>query len=92
MVEGGKVVPIFQYRRQGFESWSGNWGFPGGASGKEATYPRQEAYETWVRSLGQEDSLEEGMATVSPILAWRIPWTEEPDGPQSIRSQRVGHD
>ena len=36
--------------------------------------------ETWVRSLGQEDALEEGMATYSNILAWRIPWTEEPDG------------
>ena len=64
----------------------------GTRASQEATYPRQEAYETWVRSLGQEDSLEEGMATHSPILAWRIPWTEEPGGPQSIRSQRVGHD
>ena len=36
--------------------------------------------ETWVRSLGLEDTLEEGMATYSSILAWRIPWTEEPDG------------
>ena len=48
--------------------------------------------ETWVRSLGQEDPLEEEMATHSSILAWRIPWTEEPVGPQSIGSQRVGHD
>ena len=40
-----------------------------------------------VRSLGQEDPLEEGMATHSSILAWRIPWTEESDGLQSIRSQ-----
>ena len=39
--------------------------------------------ETWVRSLGQEDPLEEGMATHSSILAWRIPWTEEPGGIQS---------
>ena len=38
----------------------------------------QEMQETWVRSLGQEDPLEEGMATYSSILAWRIPWTEEP--------------
>ena len=45
-----------------------------------------------IRSLGQEDPLEEGMATHSNILAWRIPWTEEPDGLQSIGSQRVGHD
>ena len=48
--------------------------------------------ETWVRSLGQEDALEEGMATHSSILAWRIPWTEEPGGLQSMGSQRVGHD
>ena len=48
--------------------------------------------EIWVPSLGQEDSLEEGMATRSSILAWRIPWTEEPGGLQSIGSQGVGHD
>ena len=45
--------------------------------------------ETWVRSLGWEDALEKGMATHSSILAWRIPWTEEPGGLQSIVSQRV---
>ena len=48
--------------------------------------------ETQVRSLGQEDSLEEGMATHSSILAWRIPWTEEPGRLQSMGSQRVRHD
>ena len=48
--------------------------------------------ETWVQSLGQEDSLQEGMATHSSILAWRIPWTEEPGGQQSMGPQRVGHD
>ena len=48
--------------------------------------------ETLVQSLGQEDALETGMATHSSILAWRIPWTEEPDGLQSMGSQRVGHD
>ena len=42
--------------------------------------------ETWVRPLGLEDSLEEGMATHFSILAWRIPWTEEPSGLQSMRS------
>ena len=47
--------------------------------------------ETWVQSLGWEDSLEKGMATHSSILAWRIPWTEEPGGLQSMRSQTVGH-
>ena len=49
-------------------------------------------YETQVQSLGQEDPLEEGMATHSGILAWRTPWTEEPGGLQSRGSQRVGHD
>ena len=48
--------------------------------------------ETWVRSLGQEDPLEKGMATHSSILAWRIAWTEEPGGLQSMGSQRVRHD
>ena len=46
----------------------------------------------WVSSLGQEDSLEEGVATHSSILAWRIPWTEDPGGLPSTGSQRVGHD
>ena len=48
--------------------------------------------ETKVRSLGQEDPLEKGMATHSSIPAWRIPWTDEPGGLQSMRLQRVGHD
>ena len=48
--------------------------------------------ETWVQSLGQEDPLKKEMATHSSILAWRIPWTEEPGGVQSMGSQRVGHD
>ena len=48
--------------------------------------------ETWVGSLGWEDHLDEGMTTHSNILAWRIPWTEEPGGPQAMGSQRVGHD
>ena len=48
--------------------------------------------ETWVRSLGGEDPLEKEMATHSGILAWRIPWTEEPGGLQTMGSQRVRHD
>ena len=47
--------------------------------------------ETQVQFLGREDPLEEGMAAHSSILAWRIPWTEEPGGILSIGSQRVGH-
>ena len=49
----------------------------------------QETQETWVPSLGQEVCLEEEMATHSSILAWKIPWTEEPGRPQSMGSQRV---
>ena len=48
--------------------------------------------ETWVQSLSQEDPLEKEMATHSSILAWRIPWREEPSRLQSMESQRVGHD
>ena len=48
--------------------------------------------ETWVRPLGWEDPLEKEMATHSSILAWRIPWTEEPSELHSMGSQRVGHD
>ena len=52
----------------------------------------QEMQETWAQALGQEDPLEEGMAAHSSILAWRIPWTEELVGLQSMGSQRVRHD
>ena len=48
--------------------------------------------ETWVGSLGQEDRLKKGMTTHSSILAWEIPWTEEPGGLQSMGLQGVGHD
>ena len=49
-------------------------------------------WETQVRSLGQEDPLEKEMATYSGILAWEIPWTEEPGGLQSLGLQRFRHD
>ena len=49
-------------------------------------------WETWIRSLGQEDSLEKAMAPHSSILAWKIPWTEEPGRLQSMGSLRVRHD
>ena len=48
--------------------------------------------KTWVRSLGQEDPLEKGMATHFSILAWEIPWTEEPGGLESMELQTVRHD
>ena len=63
-------------------------GFPGGSDGKE---PACNAGDL-VWPLGREDPLENGMATHSSILAWRIPWTEEPGGMQPIGLQRVAHD
>ena len=53
--------------------------------------PMPAIQETWVQSLGQEDPLEKGMATHPSILAWEIPWTEEPGGLKSMGSQRVKH-
>ena len=61
-------------------------GISGGTSGKEPTCQCRR-HEMWDQPMGREDPLEEGMATHSSILAWRIPWTEEPGGPQSIGSQ-----
>ena len=55
------------------------------------TTKQQETQESWVLSLGLEDPLEKEMATHSNILAWEIPWTEEPGGLQSAGSQRVRH-
>ena len=52
----------------------------------------QETEETWVHSLGREDPPEEDVAIHSSVLAWGIPWTEEPSKLQSMGSQRVGHD
>ena len=65
-------------------------GLPWWLSGKEFACNTGAAGDM-VWSLGQEDPLEEGMATHSTILAWRIPWTKEPAGPQSMGSQRVRH-
>ena len=63
-------------------------GFPGGSDVKNLSL----MWETRVRSLGWEDPLEEGMATHSSILAWRIPWAEAPGRLQSTGSQRVRYD
>ena len=63
-------------------------GFPGGLHGKESACNMGD----WVSSLGREDSLEKKMATQSSILAWRLPWSEEPAGLKFMRSQRVRHD
>ena len=63
-------------------------GFPGGSDGKESACNAGD----WGSILSQEDPLEKEMATHSSILAWRIPWSEEPSRLQSTGSQRVGHD
>ena len=65
------------------------WGLPRWLSRRRIFLPVQEVQETQVQRLGQEDPLEEEMATHSSILTFRIPWTEEPDGLQFIGSQRV---
>jgi len=67
-------------------------GFPGGASGKEPACQCKGYKRQRVSSLGREDPPEEGMATHSSILAWRIPWRVKPGGLQSIESQRIGDD
>ena len=59
---------------------------------KKRHLPIRETQEARVQSLGQEDFLEKEMASHSSILAWEIPWTEEPGGLQSTGSQRVGQD
>ena len=64
-------------------------GFPGGSDGKTSAH---NAGETQVQFLDWEDPLEKEMATHSSILAWKIPWTEEPGGLQSMGLQRVRHD
>ena len=66
----------------------GSTSFPGGSGVKNP--PAMQ--EMWVRSLGWEKPLEKEMATHSSILAWEIPWTEEPGRLQSVGSQRIGHD
>ena len=69
----------------------GNEREPGGVPGGTVVKNPPAVQETRVQSLGREDPLEEGMATHSSVLAWRIPGTEEPGGLQSMGSQRVGY-
>ena len=76
-----------------FDSWVRKipWrreGFPGDSAGKESAC-NAEPQNTWVLTLGWEDPVEKDMATHSSILAWKIPWIEEPGGLQSMGSQRV---
>ena len=75
---------VFIYYLVGF-----SWGFPGGIRGlkKKIPLPMQEMQEMQLRSLGQKDSLEQEMVPNSSILAWKIPWAEEPGGLQSMGVQ-----
>ena len=67
------------------------WGFPGGVVGKRIHLLVQEMQKTQVWLLGHEDPLEEGMATHSSVLTWRMPQTEEPVSIHSMGLQRIGH-
>ena len=80
----GKLVPMYTPRGGSINSIEVNkyWAFLVVQMVKNLPAVR----ETWVQSLGQEDPLEKGMTTHSSILAWRIPWTEEPGGLQPMRS------
>ena len=69
------------------EKYGAMKGFPGGSDSKNPPVVQ----ETWVQSLGQEDPLEEEMETHSSVLAWEMPWPEEPGRLQSKGSQRTGH-
>ena len=84
---GGPVVKNSSCNAGDVDLISGG-GFPGGSEGNESACNAG----TRVPSLGREDPLEKGMTTHSSILAWRIPWTEEPGGLQSMGSQRDKHD
>ena len=64
-------------------------GFPGGSAVKSLPAMRETQQGPWVRSLGQEDPLKKEMATYSSIIAWEIPWAEEPDGLQSMGLQKT---
>ena len=85
LLVSGSCVPFLFYW---LHSWF--WGFLSGSVVKNLP-AMQETQETWVRSLGQEDPLKEEPASDPSILAWRIPWTEEPGGVQPMGSQRAGH-
>ena len=73
------------------EVLSSQWSFTTINPGAQTVKNLPKIQETQVQSLGWEDPLEKGMVTHSSILSWRIPWTEEPGGPQSMQSKRVGH-
>ena len=73
-------------------SWNGTCSYIGDLLVAQTVKNLPTMWETWVRSLGWENPLEKEMATHSRILAWRIPWTEDPGRVQSMGLQRVRHD
>ena len=87
-----KLWPVLQFLTRGLLLWLFTIAFFGVSLVAQIVMNLPTMQETWVPSLGWEDPLEEEMATHSSILAWKFPWTEEPDGLQSMGSQRVGHD
>ena len=100
-LSGALAIP-YEFQDQPFHFWrekNSSWnfdrdynesvGFPSGISSKEPTCQCRRLKRCGFNPLGQEDPLEEGMATHSHILAWRIPWTEEPGGLQSMGSHRA---
>ena len=100
---GGSVVRIcLQCSRSGFDLWMAKipWRrdsqpipmYSWASLAPQIVKNPSAMWETWVGNLGWEDPLKEGMASHSSILAWRIPWTEEPGWLQSMGLQRVGHD
>jgi len=80
-----QISPLYSHK---YTLRTDQLGVPGGPMAKTPSAMQ----EMWVRFLNQEDPLQKEMATYSSILAWRIPWTEEPGGLQSMGSQRVGHE
>ena len=92
IISDGLVIRQLGLRNRFNSDYNCGVGFPGGASGEEPACQCRRHKRCWFnQSLGREDPLKEDMATHSSILAWRIPWTEEPDGPQSRGLQRAGH-
>ena len=87
-VESESVPPAWA-PREGLEKKNSCTIYTGASLVAQAVKSLPPMQETWVRSLAQEDPLEEGMTTHSSILAWGIPWTEEPGGLQSMGSQRI---
>ena len=92
LFQGGVCITRWERVGKDLVQYLREEGFPGGTCGKEPACQCKRHRKTRARSLDQKQSLEKGMATHSRILAWRIPWTEEPGGLQSLGLQRVRYD